>query len=616
MDRAADLPVRRVVCLGAALLSMGACADLATEPDRVPSALSVAPTDTLITQGEAAQLRVTVLDQDGEPMGAYPSWAPPAWSISDPTALAISPAGIMDGLDGGDVHVDAELAGLKARFRVRVNPDEVGLSAPAVYLVQSIQNVGGDVPLVAGRKALLRVFATGDRVSFYRPRVRAVFYQGGEEVHTAWIESASEHLPAGVEEGRLDRSYNALVPAEVIQPGLEVVVHLDPDGVVPLAPGSGVRVPAQGRLALDVREVPPFELTLVPVLLSLHPDEQVLGWTDGLDERSLQVQLSREVHPIGAMEVRVREPYTSYADLTTDEGWSAFLREIQLLRTAEGTGGYWYGAVKPPPRSAWGGLGYVGYPASVGATSESTLAHELGHNLSLRHAPCGSVSSFDALFPYTGGSIGVWGFSFVAGGGPSGLMDPKEMKDLMGYCSPRWVSDYHFKKALAFRLEHETALMAGAGAGAPAPRRTLLVWGSAGEEGLLLEPAFAVDAPPVLPDAAGPYTVEGFDTDGRRRLSLRFAPLETSEGGGHFAFAVPVEPGWEDGLDRLVLSGPGGMVERGRSQDARAALVTDAATGRIRALVRDWKPADRLLPGQVVRLSDGLPVRGGGEGGR
>jgi hypothetical protein len=583
---------------------MAGCGDLAMEAERVPGSLTVAPLDTLILQGEGAQLRVTVLDQDGEPFQSYPSWAPPRWTPSDSDAVAISPDGQVEGLAGGDVRVQATLGGLSAWTNVRVNPLSVVVSAPAVYLIQATQNLAGDVPIVAGRRALLRVFTTGDRVSFYQPRARATFYIGGEEVYSVMMDSGSDQIPQVVDESRIDRSFNAVIPGDVLRPGVEMVVDLNADGGVPAGPGSQTRVPAEGRMALDVRALPRMDLTVVPVLLASDPDPQIFNWTGDLDPEGSTMSFARSVLPIGDLDVEVREPYTTTADLTTGPGWNAFLREMRVLRIEEASDRYYYGAVVIPRGSRYGGLGYLGDPISVGAPRVETLAHELGHNMSLRHAPCGSVASSDPSFPYGGGSTGVWGYDFRGGSGLGWLMSPNLHKDLMGYCTPRWVSDYHFKKALNFRLEEEGSGMA------PAPQRVLLLWGSAGGGELLLEPIFALDAPPVLPTEDGPYRLDGYDADGTQRFSMSFAPTEVAMGGGHFAFAVPVEAGWAEELGAVTLTGPEGVVTVDRSTRlGRMALVADGDSGRIRAILRDGATPTPVAPGGEVVYSEGLPAR-------
>lgn len=587
----------------AASLSLSACSDLALEPDRVPSEMTLEPFDTLITRGDQARFRVTVLDQDGRPFDGLPSWAPPEWIASDPEALRIAPDGAIEALGGGEVRVEARLAGLKAWTKIRVNPDEVVLSAPVVYLAQAVQNLQGSVPLVAGRDALMRVFTTSEPASFYQPTARASFYMGDSLTYQAALRPGSYMLPSGVEERRMDRSFNALIPGEVLQPGVQLVVELDEEGSVPLAPGSRGRVPEEGRMALDVREVPPMELTVVPTLLASDPDPSIFNWTGSLSETSSTVRYTRSVLPIGALEVQVREAYTTSADLTTDAGWSQFLREMAALRVADGATGYYYGAVVLPPGSKWGGLGYVGAPTAVGRPTESTLAHELGHNLSLRHAPCGGVDSFDRSYPYSGGVIGVWGYSNLGGSGLATLQDPGQVKDLMGYCSPRWISDYHFTKALNFRIEDEAA------ARTAESEATLLLWGGVEGGSLRLEPAFALEAPPVVPMEPGPYRLVGVGGDGRRLFALRFSVTPTSRGSGHFTFAVPLAPEDAAQLASITFSGPEGATSLERGAEGPAVgLVRDAVTGRVRAFVRGAQVPPVRTEGSVVTWSTGLPA--------
>jgi hypothetical protein len=592
------------------------CGDLALQPDRVPTSLSVAPADTLLTEGDQARLRVTVLDQDGHPFASVPSWAPPRWTVSEAGAVDIGPDGTLLATGGGQIEVRAALAGLEARTSLRINPSVVALTAPAVYLIQSAQNMAGDVPMVAGRKALLRVFVTGDRISFFQPRVRATFFQDGAEVHTAWMLPSSDLIPSLVDESRLDRSFNAVIPGTVLQPGVEMVVNLDPDGVVPLAPASTVRIPAEGRRALDVRPLPPLDLTMVPVVLDAAPNIQVHNWTGGMDENSSGLQLARAVLPIGELNVKVHETFTSSVDLTTDAGWSAFLREIRLLRAAEGDVGYYYGAVVLPPNSKWGGLGYIGFPASVGAASASTFAHELGHNLNLRHAPCGSVTSWDGDFPHAGGSTGVWGYDFLGGSGLGALVDPGEYKDLMGYCSPRWVSDYHFKRALDHRVATAAEARSAASLAPVGSGRVLLLWGSAGAGDMLLEPAFVLAAPLAPPSGEGPYRVDGRSREGRTLFSVSFSPAEDEIGGRSFAFSVPFDDAWEGVLDRITLSGPEGTVFVDRSGPTAVGLLRDRDSGRLRGVIRDGRAGPDPLPaGLEVLMSRGVPVaaiQGGG----
>ena len=143
--------------------------------------------------------------------------------------------------------------------------EEVKSSLPVVYLTQAIQRPAGDVPLIAGRDALLRVFLTSDAPNaFYEPAVEARFSRDGEEVYRVTIAPEVVALPTFVYEGDVRHSYNAVIPGDHIQPGLEFVIDADPDGVVPWADGSEIRFPASGAAAVDVVEVPPMALTRGP----------------------------------------------------------------------------------------------------------------------------------------------------------------------------------------------------------------------------------------------------------------------------------------------------------------------------------------------------------------
>jgi len=90
---------------------------------------------------------------------------------------------------------------------------------------------------------------------------------------------------------------------------------------------------------------------------------------------------------------------------------------------------------------------------------ELTFAHELGHLLNtqeLLHAPnrsptidpnCYGVPSDNRDYPqydpsYPRGTIGVWGANLYA----DTLLSPENTYDFMSYCSPQWVSPYHYNK--------------------------------------------------------------------------------------------------------------------------------------------------------------------------
>ncbi len=586
-----------------ALALAAACADLALEPNQIPHSIAISPEDARVKVGDAGAFTVTVFDEDGQVIPGPPSWAPADWEVADPSMVEFSPGGAFTALDNGEARIGARSAGLLARTTLLISPGSVRLTAPAIYLNQVAQRLDGTVPLIAGRDALLRVFVTGDEVSYYEPRAYADFLRDGEVIHTAAMGPPHVIPDAVTEKWRL-QSFNAEIPGEVIQPGVELFVEMDPDGVVPLKPGSQPRIPAEGALELDVIELPVHFQTLVPVIGETDPREQIRIWAQDLTPEHEWLQFARSVLPIGDMHLTVHDPFYTSVDMGTFEGWLQLLSDIRTLRAMENGRGYYYGAFHRANLTGIVGLGYIGQPVGIGLSQDDTFAHEVGHNMSLRHAPCGGAGGPDPRFPYKDGSAGVWGYNPASGG----IIDPDQYKDLMGYCSPSWVSDYSFTKALDYRIRTEI----GRGGADPADERpaeqTLLLRGRAVNGSLMLEPAFLIETRPVLPEVEGPYRLEGFGSGGRVLFSFDFTPTPLEFGGGDFLFAVPYDAESDGALERVVVSGPEGEFTLGPSSTSPMAIIINRDNGQVRAILRDWNGGLGRVDGNTeILVSDGLP---------
>ena len=191
-----------------------------------------------------------------------------------------------------------------------------------------------------------------------------------------------------------------------------------------------------------------------------------------------------------------------------------------------------------------------------------------------------------------------------------------ETPDLMSYCNPRWISDYNFIKALNHRAKTAGKLLAS---GSALPLTTLLLWGGVDAQGEpVLEPVFVGHAPPFLPETTGPYRLEGFGDSGVSLFVLDFGMAEIADGngGGAFAFALPVQPAWATDLQRVTLSGPEGRRTLERTGQHTAVLLLDSTSGRVRGILRDWPDAlqpstanRRVLPepGLEAVISRGIP---------
>ena len=480
------------------------------------------------------------------------------------------------------------------------------LAGPAAYLTQAVQSWDDPVPLLAGERALLRVFVTapqGENVAM--PDVKATFYVNGVERYAARIDGGSGSLPANVVEDDLSRSANAEIPGAVIAPGLQMVVEVDPDGTLDPALGVTKRIPDSGRLDVDVRGVPRFDLTLIP-LLGQGEDSSIVKLIDGMAADPQGHELFRDVRtllPIEDLAITAHAPV--YAD---DPNTWRLAAQVEAMRLLEGGPGYWMGLftlqlhTAGNTRRLWpGGVGYVPGRASVSLARARTMAHELGHNLGLWHAPCGDPPGPDPLFPSAAARIGSWGYDFER----STLVAPTA-HDLMSYCwDSYWVSDYHFNKALEHRLidaDQRNADVQG-----DSRVRTLLVWGGRDVDGVpYLDPAFVVDAAPSLPDAAGEYTIDGTAADGTRLFSHAFEMPVNEDAEGRetsFVFTLPVQSEWAGKLARITLSGPEGSVTLDESTDRPVAILRDPRTGQVRGFLRE-------LPAGIETAADAVGAAG------
>ncbi len=477
----------------------------------------------------------------------------------------------------------------------------------AAYLTQVVQSREFPVPLVAGKPALLRVFVTAERATNAGlPPVRATFYRDGALIHEADIPAKSDPIPAVIDESSLSKSANAEIPGWVIQPGLEIVIEPDPDGTLDPALGVAGRIPATGRMPVDVHSMPVFELTLVPFLWEESPDASILEITAAMagdPEGHELLEHTRLLLPVSAMDVK---PHESVAT-STNNGF-AIMEQTEMIRVAEGGRGHYLGVMAGPTVPGWlGGVANgIGSWSSFSVLDSETIAHEFGHNRNLYHAPCGGAGGPDRYYPYGSGNIGAWGYD-----SRTGDLVPTDQPDLMSYCDPYWISDYQFTNALRYRLETESGSILVAAAAPPpaAAGRALLLWGGLdGEGGPYLRPAFFIDAPPTLPAAGGAYSLTGRDPGGAELFSLSFAMAEYTDAEDDragFSFALPVT--WTEELASITLQGPEGSASLDRDTDDPVTILRDPATGQIRGIF-DGPPLVALAPGPAAAPGQGFEV--------
>ena len=454
---------------------------------------------------------------------------------------------------------------------------------PAAYLIQAAQSREFPVPLVAGEKALLRVFPTARQTTTAgMPAVRARFYRDGRETHVVDIAAKSAPIPTEVDESSLSKSANAEIPDEVVQPGLEMVIEIDPDRTLDPALGVAERIPETGRLPVEVRDMPLFDLTLIPFIWTQRHDSSVVDLARAMEadpENHDMLWYTRTLLPVGDLSVTAHEPV-----LTSTNNVFALLTETEAIRVMEAGRGYYAGMMPPPVTGGASGAAHASGRSTFQGTYPAALAHELGHNMSLPHPASASGYGTDPSFPYANGAIGGWGYDFRDGGS---LVSPFTRDLMMGSCDwvPCWIGDYNFTKALRYRLFDEAPKVADAASSAP----SLLLWGGIRADSVpYLEPAFVVSAPASLPESGGDYRLTGWTDGGTQLFSLAFdmPAVAGGEGSSSFAFMLPARPEWEGRLVSIVLAGPGGSAVLDRDTDRPMAILRNPRTGQVRGFLR------------------------------
>jgi hypothetical protein len=534
---------------------------------RIPSRIALDVQSTSLYSGEKTRLSWSLYDQNDQKYEHLPGWIQPEWSSN--SSIVRFSGNNVEAVASGEATISLRFDHLSSSAKVRINPGALEVHIAAAYITQGIQRTNGTVPLVAGRNGYLRVFVTGDQLNYFRPVVRARFYRAGAEIATLSSQLVAEGIPPEVAEGFLSTSWNMPVEGALLIPGTSLLIELDTDSGLRPAAGSSLMFPASGvAKTLDIRSLPPFRITFVPI--------HIIGFATGnvnAANMDYYMSASREVWPIGTADVVVREPYSTNTRSLTDDDWSDLLRETDVLRLAENPSRYYHGILRR--QGAWAGLGYLNRRTAITQDGNTTwtVAHELGHNMGRRHAPCGGPSGVDGNYPYSGGGIGVYGLS------PDGVtLHAPSRADLMTYCSPRWVSDYSFLGALAFR-EATGAIAGFATASAPVSSTVLIVSGKVSSSGAKLDPSFMTNSTPSLPESSGPYTIEGRDAAGTAVFSYSFAGEALGDGPSderHFAFAIPLTGADAAALSRIALRGAGVSDER-QSSFAGAPVQSRAA---------------------------------------
>jgi hypothetical protein len=428
-------------------------------------------------------------------------------------------------------------------------------SIARVVVMQATQRPDNSVPLVAGRTALVRVFAVGSEpeMSVAPVRIRATLNgaPAGE-----WTVAAPERdMRQTVVDGVLSASWNTTLPSSIVQPGLQLSAELDPAQSLPDADRGDNQWPAGGgAVPVPVVRVPPLVVRFVPVTTGANTGSVSPSRVNDF------LGFARQVLPLADISSSVRAPFTSAVRAVSSlERWQQVLSEVAALRVADGApaGMHYVGVVRTSGDVY--GIGQIGGQSSVVWDASSlgfVTAHELAHNFGRRHSGCANIRD-DGAFPYPGGAIGQVGWDATAG-----RLLPASTGDLLGYCQPAWTSDHTWRGVLDARGTLAAGLLSAAAVAGPVHERRVLLWGRTTAAAVELE------APALL--GAGTVADESTSHPAVRTLELRVLGV-----GDTVLYARPVP---------VVATGHGTPEDRDRGVFAVTMPWLSSLASRVRAI--------------------------------
>jgi hypothetical protein len=342
------------------------------------------------------------------------------------------------------------------------------------------------VPILGGRDATVRVYVTpGDGWSPHQVTARLKITTHTPTGTLSQVFSTTKSVESASTDDSLDSTINIDVPGDALRAGATFAIVLNEDKGAAAQSSDNARFPRDGSFAdLGVSQSgSKVRVMIVPVQYNADGSGRLPDTSD--DQLAKYKNRFFQLYPAATIEITVRDPYPWGSIISASgAGYPQILMAMPGLHASDGADPdlYYYAAFEPA--NSFGqfcgggciaGLSAVGMPHSVGLgynvigggggnIAAETSAHEVGHAHGLKHAPCGGAANPDPAFPYANGGTGVWGLDPID---HKTLYPPSQDKDVMGYCPPTWISDYHFTKIFS-RVQTDNQLLADRIAGVPA----------------------------------------------------------------------------------------------------------------------------------------------------
>jgi hypothetical protein len=424
---------------------------------------------------------------------------------------------------------------------------------PLAASIDANLNVTEFVDTIVDRQALF-VVQLGHDSSTVPEFALSVLDSGQSTAVTSVLTSVQS--PAETGTGRWASLYTMNIAGSFMQTGNDLIAVMDPNNqIAEINENDNTVTIDMTSLALVL--VPEFKPVFVPINAEGRVPAAIV-----LDD---YLEATVDLLPIANHTDSVRATYDYQGGAWV---WQTALTELAALWNAEAAADEFYHGVYRQPDSFNGGttgIGFIGFPVAVSASLDSPLgsddvvAHEFGHNFGLNHAPGGcNEGSPDPNYPYAFGAIGpIGGWLFSA----AQYIAPEDgYFDVMTYCEPRYISDYHYQNAIdAIAVGQSISAQSVSGFATG----SIALSGSVDEHGLWTMTHALASTKPARAPKPGPFSLALYGHDGielyRQELDIHHA--------NHASFAV-----WA-----VRVPVPGAPLAAVRVWDASGNLILDEA---------------------------------------
>lgn len=352
----------------------------------------------------------------------------------------------------------------------------IDLAIENIEVTQAVQSFDNDVPLVADKRAIVRVYPriveTQGELTGVSAKAGLRVFQNGMELTTVPIRPINETVHVRTFEtqrDQLENSFNFIVPYNWRTAGtyeFRAEIEAASNTVVETSMANNER-----SVTVTFNQKKPLCVEMVSVRTS--PDTYHAfdpGWNETLDWLEASFPIPNVLIDVGGTieEVIGGPAYEMPGDdnkVLSRLGWYDFWHAHNAASSCGGKA-HFYGMIHPDKnvgglgrRPGWQAWGTMDPSSSAGNAnpwfnpfSGAVLAHELGHNRGRKHVDCGNPDDPDQSYPWNPCNMGPvfsqaewFGYDIF----DEVAIHPAAAGDLMSYAhlngKPLWPSDYTYK---------------------------------------------------------------------------------------------------------------------------------------------------------------------------